>query len=114
MQVLAFLLTDYDDCLVAFVDGHLAGFVLGTIVEKKVRYCQLFLHQVWHYGYLTWMGVSSKIQRGGMGRLLFSAFHDIVLKQVNIHGLPPFALSLSFPSYLSLSFSCFSDIRGPT
>ena len=23
--------------------------------------------QVWQYGYLTWMGISSKVQRGGVG-----------------------------------------------
>ncbi len=41
--------------------------------------------QVWHYGYLTWMGVSDRVQRGGVGRLLFSAFHDVVLKQVRVY-----------------------------
>lgn len=70
-EVVAFLLTDSDNCLVAHVDDELVGFVLGTIVEKRV----------WHYGYLTWMGVSRKIQRGGVGKLMFQAFHDTVLEQ---------------------------------
>jgi hypothetical protein len=33
------MLTDSDNCLVAHVDGDLVGFVLGTIVEKRVRWC---------------------------------------------------------------------------
>ena len=40
------------------------------------------MEQVWHYGYLTWMGISKKVQRVGVGKLLFCAFHDMVMKQV--------------------------------
>jgi hypothetical protein len=47
-EVTSFFLTDGDYCMVAETkDGEIAGFVLGTVMERPR----------WHYGYLVWMGV---------------------------------------------------------
>jgi hypothetical protein len=47
-EVTSFFLTDGDYCMVAETkDGEIAGFVLGTVMERPR----------WHYGYLVWMGM---------------------------------------------------------
>ena len=49
--------TDWEYCLVAEIEGILAGFILGTIFTK---------HSV-TYGYVNWMGVEPNFQRQGVG-----------------------------------------------
>ncbi|MBW4551238.1 MAG: GNAT family N-acetyltransferase [Aphanocapsa sp. GSE-SYN-MK-11-07L] len=52
-EVIGLYNTDAEFCLVAEVDGQLAGFVLGTIISKAS----------WVYGYIIWLGVSPAFQR---------------------------------------------------
>jgi ribosomal protein S18 acetylase RimI-like enzyme len=52
-EVIGLYNTDAEFCLVAEVDGQLAGFVLGTIISKAS----------WVYGYIIWLGVSPIFQR---------------------------------------------------
>jgi ribosomal protein S18 acetylase RimI-like enzyme len=52
-EVIGLYNTDAEFCMVADVDGQLAGFVLGTIISKAS----------WVYGYIIWLGVSPAFQR---------------------------------------------------
>jgi ribosomal protein S18 acetylase RimI-like enzyme len=52
-EVIGLYNTDAEFCMVAEVDGQLAGFVLGTIISKAS----------WVYGYIIWLGVSPAFQR---------------------------------------------------
>ncbi|MBM4355785.1 MAG: GNAT family N-acetyltransferase [Deltaproteobacteria bacterium] len=65
--------TDTDTCLVAEVDEVLAGFALGTVIEKN--------RSSWTYGYLVWLGVDPKFQRFGVASRLFRRFHELMLEQ---------------------------------
>eukprot|EP00128_Syssomonas_multiformis_P015450 Colp12_sorted_trinity150504_noHs@14277 len=65
--------TDSETCIVAEEDGEIVGFALGTVISKA--------RCAWTYGYLIWLGVSSTSQRGGVGRKLYEAFHDMMVKR---------------------------------
>lgn len=54
--------TDGDFCLVAEQDDALAGFVLGSLLEKR--------RSAWTYGYVEWLGVSPEAARRGIARAL--------------------------------------------
>ncbi|MFB2882232.1 GNAT family N-acetyltransferase [Floridanema aerugineum] len=56
-EVIGLYNTDPEYCLVAEIDEQLAGFVLGTIINKAT----------WTYGYIIWLGVNSNFQRRGVG-----------------------------------------------
>ncbi|OKH24832.1 GNAT family N-acetyltransferase [Hydrococcus rivularis NIES-593] len=55
-EVIGLYNTDPEYCLVAKVDGQLAGFILGTIISKAA----------WTYGYIIWLGVDKNFQRRGV------------------------------------------------
>ena len=55
-EVIGLYNTDPEYCLVAEIEGELAGFILGTIITKAS----------WTYGYILWLGVSPKYQRRGV------------------------------------------------
>lgn len=63
--------SDNELCLVAELDGTIAGFALGTTVSKT--------NSPWKYGYLVWLGVRPGIQKKGIGD---SLFHEIRKKMV--------------------------------
>jgi ribosomal protein S18 acetylase RimI-like enzyme len=65
--------TDTDTCLVAEVDEELAGFALGTVIEKN--------RSSWTYGYLVWLGVDPRFQRFGVAARLFRRFHELMLEK---------------------------------
>jgi ribosomal protein S18 acetylase RimI-like enzyme len=50
-------------CLVAEVDEEILGFILCTIVVKR--------NSAWNYGYVIWLGVDTKQQKGHIGKTLF-------------------------------------------
>ena len=56
-EVIGLYNTDPEYCLVAEIDEQLAGFVLGTIINKAT----------WTYGYIIWLGVNPNFQRRGVG-----------------------------------------------
>jgi ribosomal protein S18 acetylase RimI-like enzyme len=56
-EVIGLYNTDPEYCLVAEIEGQLAGFVLGTVIYKGS----------WAYGYIIWLGVSPNFQRRGVG-----------------------------------------------
>ena len=60
--------SDTDYCLVATVDEVLAGFAMGTIIEKA--------RTAWDYGHLIWLGVDPKVHRMGIASKLFDEFRE--------------------------------------
>ncbi|AFZ28626.1 MULTISPECIES: GNAT family N-acetyltransferase [Chroococcaceae] len=59
-EVIGLYNTDPEYCLVAEIDGELAGFILGTVITKGS----------WTYGYIIWLGVNPNFQRRGVGDTL--------------------------------------------
>lgn len=55
-EVIGLYNTDPEYCLVAEIDEQLAGFVLGTIINKSTLV----------YGYIIWLGVAPNSQRRGV------------------------------------------------
>lgn len=56
-EVIGLYNTDPEYCLVAEIEEHLAGFILGTVITKAS----------WTYGYIIWLGVNPMFQRRGVG-----------------------------------------------
>ncbi|MBR8834017.1 MAG: GNAT family N-acetyltransferase [Stigonema ocellatum SAG 48.90 = DSM 106950] len=56
-EVIGLYNTDPEYCLVAEIEGQLAGFILGTIITKASLI----------YGYIVWLGVSPNFQRRKVG-----------------------------------------------
>ena len=50
--------SDGEFCLVAERKGKLAGFALGSLIDKR--------NSAWSYGYLTWLAVDPALKRGGI------------------------------------------------
>ena len=59
-EVIGLYNTDPEYCLVAEIEGQLAGFILGTVISKAT----------WTYGYILWLGVSPNFQRRGVAEAL--------------------------------------------
>eukprot|EP00667_Euglena_gracilis_P009112 EG_transcript_9241 len=62
-----------DMCLVATINDELAGFALGTTVDKRKSKTP--------YGYLVWLAVDSRFGRRGVGTLLMRAFDERMAHQ---------------------------------
>jgi ribosomal protein S18 acetylase RimI-like enzyme len=60
-EVIGLYNTDAEYCLVAEINGELAGFILGTIITKAS----------WTYGYILWLAVSPRFQRRKVADKLF-------------------------------------------
>ena len=65
--------SDSELCLVAEVEEKIAGFALGTTVEKS--------NSAWKYGYLVWIGVRPGIQQKGVGDSLFNEIKKRMVEQ---------------------------------
>lgn len=63
-EVTDYFSSDPDYCLVAEVDGKVAGFILANTIVKEAT--------AWkRYGYLSWIGVDESFQRTGLGLRLY-------------------------------------------
>lgn len=62
-----------DHCLVATIRGAVAGFCLGTTVDKR--------RNKEPYGYLIWLGVDGAFGRRGIGTSLIRAFEELMANQ---------------------------------
>jgi ribosomal protein S18 acetylase RimI-like enzyme len=61
--------TDPDYCLVAEADGKVAGFIMGTTIEKEGT--------AWKkYGYVSWIGVDEAFQRSNLGHRLYRRLEE--------------------------------------
>lgn len=58
-------------CLVAECNGEFAGFLLGSIIDKRNSYRK--------YGYLVWFGVDEKFQGTGASAMLYEKYREIML-----------------------------------
>jgi ribosomal protein S18 acetylase RimI-like enzyme len=63
--------TDPEYCLVAEADGLLAGFALGTVINKAT----------WVYGYIIWLGVSAQFQRRGIADRLVDELVERMIEE---------------------------------
>lgn len=70
-EVIGLYNTDPEYCLVATIDGELAGFVLGTIISKAS----------WTYGYIIWLGVSTQFQRRGIADRLVDKIVERMIEE---------------------------------
>lgn len=67
-EVVGFFQSDGETCFVADIDGKVAGFVLGTLIEKR--------RNAWVYGYLVWIGVDPDAGRRGVGAKLLRRLNE--------------------------------------
>jgi ribosomal protein S18 acetylase RimI-like enzyme len=64
--------SDGEFCLVAERDNKLAGFALGSLIDKR--------NSSWSYGYLTWLAVDPELKRSGIASKLISAITDAFIR----------------------------------
>lgn len=67
-EVLTLFQYSSEHCHVAEVEGALAGFALGTEIEKR--------NSAWSYGHLLWLGVDPAYQRQGIASRLVQTFRE--------------------------------------
>jgi Acetyltransferases len=68
-EVTDYFSSDSEYCLVAEVEGEIAGFVLANTIVKEGT--------AWkRYGYLAWIGVDESYQRTGLGERLYRKLED--------------------------------------
>ena len=65
--------SDGEFCLVAELHDEIAGFTLGTLLEKR--------RSAWAYGYLVWLGVNPKVKRSGVGTRLVNRMTELFIEQ---------------------------------
>ena len=58
-------------CLVAEYNEEFAGFLLGSIIDKR--------NSSRKYGYLVWFGVDEKFQGTGVSTMLYEKYREIML-----------------------------------
>lgn len=64
--------SDGEFCLVAEYEGQLAGFALGSLIDKR--------NSAWSYGYLTWLAVNPGLKRSGIGSQLIDAITEAFIR----------------------------------
>lgn len=64
--------TDGEFCFVADQAGQLAGFALGSLIEKR--------NSAWSYGYLTWLAVDPKFKRLKVATQLIDTVTDAYIR----------------------------------
>ena len=73
-EVTDYFSSDPDYCLVAEVEGRIAGFILANTIEKEGT--------AWKkYGYLAWIGVEEAFQRSNLGRRLYRKLEEKLLEE---------------------------------
>ena len=72
-EVTDYFSSDPDYCLVAEVEGKIAGFILANTIEKEGT--------AWkRYGYLAWIGVDEAYQRSNLGHRLYRKLEEKLLE----------------------------------
>jgi ribosomal protein S18 acetylase RimI-like enzyme len=64
--------SDGEFCFVAECDGRLAGFALGSLIDKR--------NSAWSYGYLTWLAVAPELKGGGIATQLIAAITEAFIR----------------------------------
>ena len=65
--------SDGDTCLVAEVEGRIAGFALGAMMEKP--------RSAWRYGWLEWLGVRPRYKRHGVASRLLARLTELFIER---------------------------------
>ncbi|HYQ73055.1 MAG TPA: GNAT family N-acetyltransferase [Gammaproteobacteria bacterium] len=64
--------SDGEFCLVAESESRLAGFALGSLIDKR--------NSSWSYGYLTWLAVNPELKRSGIASKLIGGITDAFIR----------------------------------
>jgi len=72
-EVVGLFNSEPEHMLVAEIDGRMAGFAMGTTINKA--------RTAWRYGHLVWLAVEPEFSRQGIGDLLFEEFREIMQRQ---------------------------------
>jgi ribosomal protein S18 acetylase RimI-like enzyme len=64
--------SDGEFCFVADADDTLAGFALGSLIDKR--------KSAWSYGYLTWLAVDPAMKRSGIATLLLDEITEAFIR----------------------------------
>jgi ribosomal protein S18 acetylase RimI-like enzyme len=72
-EVMQLFSSDQETCLVAVADDKLAGFALGSIMEKP--------HNAWRYGWLEWLGVAPGFKRHGIATRLLTQLTSLFIQR---------------------------------
>lgn len=64
--------SDGEFCFVAEREGRLAGFALGSLIDKR--------NSAWSYGYLTWLAVDPALKGGGIATRLIAAITEAFIR----------------------------------
>jgi ribosomal protein S18 acetylase RimI-like enzyme len=68
-ELVGFFAADSDTCLVASIGDQIAGFILGTVIDKR--------KSAWSYGYVVWLGVNPDLARRGVASRLLERLTQI-------------------------------------
>jgi ribosomal protein S18 acetylase RimI-like enzyme len=71
-EAVALFNSDGEFCFVAERDDKLAGFALGSLIDKR--------NSAWSYGYLTWLAVDPLLKRSGIATLLIDAITESFIR----------------------------------
>jgi len=64
--------SDGEFCFVADAEGAVAGFALGSLIDKR--------KSAWSYGYLTWLAVDPTMKRSGIATLLIEEITEAFIR----------------------------------
>ncbi len=64
--------SDGDFCFIAECEGEVAGFALGSLIDKR--------KSAWSYGYLVWIAVSPALSRSGVATRLLDTLTEAFLR----------------------------------
>ena len=64
--------SDGEFCIVAEHDDRLAGFALGSLIDKR--------NSAWSYGYLTWLAIDPELRGSGIASRLISAITEAFIR----------------------------------
>ena len=72
-EVMQLLASDEETCLVAVAEERIAGFALGSIMEKP--------RNAWRYGWLEWLGVDPAFKRHGVATRLLNQLTSLFIRR---------------------------------
>jgi ribosomal protein S18 acetylase RimI-like enzyme len=72
-EVMQLFSSDQETCLVAVAGERLAGFALGSIMEKP--------HNAWRYGWLEWLAIDTTFKRHGVATRLLNQLTSLFIQR---------------------------------
>jgi ribosomal protein S18 acetylase RimI-like enzyme len=71
-EPVSLFLSDGEFCIVAEYQDQLAGFVMGSLIDKR--------NSAWSYGYITWLAVDPNLKRSGIASLLIEEVTEAYIR----------------------------------